>query len=90
MEKTTLTTYGTFNASLHLCAVDCELVINDYSSGETLSIEGISRNTLNRALQLYMQNLSLQKDEDGSHLRWFQEMLDTAKDCISKTMYEST
>ena len=57
MNRTTLTNYCVNEGTdLHICPNDCEIFFNDYSSGETVTFEGLSRETVNRAIHLYVVN----------------------------------
>ena len=57
MDKQILTTY-TVNEGAHfgICPTDCEIFINDYSAGETISVECISRSAVNGAINRYVDN----------------------------------
>lgn len=46
---------------------------NDYSTAETVLIEEIGFNEINRAIVSYVNNLSLQKDE-GYKIKWLTEL----------------
>ena len=84
MERTTLTTYLFLQGSIRIDAWDAEIHFTDYGSRETVSIEGMSRNELHNAILLYMHNLSLQKDSDGSNTEWFNQLISKATEAIER------
>ena len=57
MDKQILTTY-TVNEGTHfgICPIDCEVFVNDYSSKETISVEGISAEAVRTAIFGYVTN----------------------------------
>lgn len=64
MEKQTTYTFNAFNASVHFCTHDSEIVINDHMGGETVSIEGIASRDLHGAMINYVHNAALRKDKE--------------------------
>ena len=64
MEKQTNYVYTAYNASVHFCTHDSEIVINDHAGGETVSIEGIASRDLHGAMINYVHNAGLRKDKE--------------------------
>ena len=64
MEKQTTYTYTAYNASIHFCTSDSEIVINDHAGGETVSIEGLNSRDLHGAMINYVHNVGLRKDKE--------------------------
>ena len=65
MEKQTNYVYTAYNASIHFCTHDSEIVINDHAGGETVSIEGLNSRDLHGAMINYVHNVSLRKDKEA-------------------------
>ena len=64
MEKQVNYVYTAYNASVHFCTHDSEIVINDHAGGETVSIEGLNSRDLHEAMINYVHNVSLRKDKN--------------------------
>jgi len=65
MDKQTTYSFTAYNASIHFCAHDGEIVINDHAGGEVVGIEGISQRDLHGAMINYVINTSLRKDKES-------------------------
>ena len=64
MEKQVNYVYTAYNANVHFCTHDFEIVINDHAGGETVSIEGLNSRDLHGAMINYVHNVSLRKDKE--------------------------
>jgi thioredoxin-related protein len=64
MDKQTTYTYTAYNASIHFCTSDSEIVINDHAGGEVVTIEGLNSRDLHGAMINYVHNVSLRKDKE--------------------------
>lgn len=64
MEKQTNYVFTAYNASVHFCTCDAEIVINDHMGGETVSIEGLAFRDLHGAMINYVNNVSLRRDRE--------------------------
>ena len=74
MQKSTLTTYTIASCSMHICNADEEIIFNDHSANEILSIEGISPDVLRGAIMFYVRNMSLRGDDRTSRIAWLKDM----------------
>ena len=74
MNKSTITTYSIFSCSMHICSADEEIIFNDHSSSEILSIEGVPPTEIRSAIKCYVQNVALRRDDKPAHIEWLKEM----------------
>lgn len=87
MDKQTTYTFTAYNASVHFCTHDSEIVINDHSGGETVSIEGLTSRDLHGAMINYVHNAGLRKDKET-----FLDFLVRMQDQVARTLavYEAS
>lgn len=64
MDKQTTYTFTAYNASVHFCTHDAEIVINDHAGGEVVTIEGLNQRDLHGAMISYVYNARLRKDKE--------------------------
>jgi thioredoxin-related protein len=64
MDKQTTYSFTAYNASIHFCTHDGEIVINDRAGGEVVVIEGVNQRDLHGAMINYVSNTSLRKDKE--------------------------
>jgi RNase P/RNase MRP subunit POP5 len=82
MDKQILTTY-TVNEGAHfgICPVDCEVLVNDYSSRETISVEALSRGTVQHAINRYVDNAHKHMTK-AEALAWLNSLKEVTKQAI--------
>jgi hypothetical protein len=73
MDKQTTYNFTAYNASIHFCTYDGEIVIRDHACGETIGIEGINQRDLHGAMINYVNNTTMRKDKE-SFLDFLKEM----------------
>jgi hypothetical protein len=73
MDKQTTYSFTAYNASIHFCAHDGEIVINDHAGGEVIGIEGINQRDLHGAMINYVHNTIPRKDKE-TFLDFLKEM----------------
>lgn len=74
MQKSTITTYTIASCSMHICNADEEIIFNDHSANEILSIEGVPSDVLRGAILCYVHNMSLRGGERTSRISWLKDM----------------
>lgn len=81
MEKQITYTYTAYNATVHFCTHDSEIVINDHVGGEIVSVEGLNSRNLHGAMINYVHNVALRKDKET-----FLDFLEGMKKEVEKTL----
>jgi hypothetical protein len=84
MERTTLISYTFMNGSMHIHPYDTEIHFTDYSTRETISIEGMAPRDVHQAILCYINNLSLQKDNAVESIKWFNELKVYADEALER------
>lgn len=74
MDKSTITTYSIPSCSMHICNADEEIMFNDHSANEILSIEGVPPNVLRGAILCYVHNMALRRDGKDQRITWLKDM----------------
>ena len=74
MNKSTITTYTILSCSMHICNADEEIIFNDHSANEILSIEGVSPDVLRGAIKGYVHNMAFRSDDRSSRIEWLKDM----------------
>ncbi len=82
MDKQTTYTFTAYNASVHFCIHDAEIIINDHAGGEVISIEGINQRDLHGAIINYVQNLALHRGKEEA----FVELLKGLRNEVEKAV----
>ena len=59
---------------MHICNADEEIIFNDHSANEILSIEGVPPDVLRGAILCYVHNMSLRRDDRTSRIAWLKDM----------------
>ena len=84
MYKSTITTYNFLTCSMHISNADEEIMFNDHSSNEILSIEGVDPNEIRSAIKCYVHNMSLRIDDKEQRLKWLKDMKSEVSAAISR------
>ena len=74
MNKSTITTYSIASCSMHICNADEEIMFNDHSTNEILSIEGVPPDVLRGAILCYVHNMALRTDGKDQRIAWLKDM----------------
>lgn len=74
---------------MRIDAYDAEIHFTDYSTRETVSIEGMAPKDVQQAILLYIHNLSIEKDTERVNVSWFEELKDKAEEAINRVQSNS-